>query len=558
MRSTILAMKEEFEGYFKERDDEINGALLAILAGEHILFLGPPGTAKTLLASKICDTVEGGDFFYYLLTRFSTPEEIFGPLSLKSLENDEFKRKIDGCLPTAHVALLDEIFKANSSILNSLLTILNERKFHNGTNVTNVPLLSVFGASNELPEEAENLEALYDRFLFRFNVEYIKNEKNLEELIFENVDDFSPSTILSLEQIQDIRDKSKSLGIPQEVKCIIQELRRELRSHDITISDRRWKKIVNTLKVAAVASGFNEIDKTTLVLLQHMLWDLPEQKETIRKMVINSIVSNGVNSTKLKNDLEDLKNVIPEQNYEYTDVNSPLPINVICNTCHGYVINNTRELTNHKNCSSYSFETNSWGKSSQIMIYDEIIKELRRKHNFTIENQCHSPENKIRTKGNQIFINELLSLKNKFEQLKSSLIDENKIFKDCLNENVWISFHDRNEILLKREDKVKELYELEKAINKLSQQLETESKIKTDDTPTKNLINSDDNFSNLSLNDIRKEVNRLEFSMQTEVLTPNKERELNNRIVELQKLYAAKNTRFGNKNDSRSLGGLFG
>lgn len=113
--------------YFKEREAEINGSLLAVLSGENIIFLGPPGTAKTQLAKNICQSIEGGKFFNYLLTSFSTPEEIFGPLSLKALEEDEFRRKIEGCLPTSHIALLDEIFKASSAILNSLLTILNER-----------------------------------------------------------------------------------------------------------------------------------------------------------------------------------------------------------------------------------------------------------------------------------------------------------------------------------------------------------------------------------------------------------------------------------------------
>ena len=127
------------------------------------------------------------------MTSFSTPEEIFGPLSLKALEEDEFRRKIDGCLPTAHVALLDEIFKASSAILNSLLTILNERKYHNGREIVDVPLLSVFGASNELPEEDESLEALYDRFLFRYRLSYIQDDENFRNLLFRSPDDFEPS-----------------------------------------------------------------------------------------------------------------------------------------------------------------------------------------------------------------------------------------------------------------------------------------------------------------------------------------------------------------------------
>ena len=186
MKEKISAVASEFNGYFIERSEEINCALLSVLSGEHILYLGPPGTAKSLLAKNVCDAVDGGQFYYYLLTRFTTPEEIYGPLSLKALQQDEFRRKIDGYLPTANIAFLDEIFKSNSSILNSLLTILNERKFHNGQEVVDVPLLSVFGASNELPEEDESLQALYDRFLFRCVMEYVQDDSNFEELVFKD------------------------------------------------------------------------------------------------------------------------------------------------------------------------------------------------------------------------------------------------------------------------------------------------------------------------------------------------------------------------------------
>ncbi|MBN1110282.1 MAG: AAA family ATPase, partial [Methanomassiliicoccales archaeon] len=152
---------DQMGSQFVEREEEIAGALLAMLAGEHVLFIGPPGTAKSQLAKAMCERLEGGAFYYYLLTRFTSPEEVFGPLSLNSLQKDEFRRRTDGYLPQANIAFLDEIFKANSSILNSLLTILNERMFHNGNEVMEVPILTVYGASNELPEQEEGLSALY-------------------------------------------------------------------------------------------------------------------------------------------------------------------------------------------------------------------------------------------------------------------------------------------------------------------------------------------------------------------------------------------------------------
>lgn len=303
VKNTVIDIKQEFSGYFKERDAEINGSLLALLSGEHILLLGPPGTAKTLLASKICETIEDGNFFHYLLTRFSTPEEVFGPLSLKALERDEFSRRVEGYLPTSHIALLDEIFKANSSILNSLLTVLNERKYHNGRELLDVPLFSVFGASNELPEEDESLDALYDRFLFRYKVDYIQHEENLESLIFENADDFVPSTKLNVDTIREVQKRASMLPVDTEVRTIVKGLRRELKNSNIFVSDRRWRKIVNVLRVASAVNGHSSVNRMTVVLLQHVLWDVPEQKETIRKLILDKVVSGGTDTGKLKMDV---------------------------------------------------------------------------------------------------------------------------------------------------------------------------------------------------------------------------------------------------------------
>ncbi|MBO1913292.1 AAA family ATPase, partial [Microvirga sp. 3-52] len=120
----------------------------------------------------------GTEYFQWLLTRFSTPEEVFGPLSLKDLEQGVYKRNTATKMPEAHLVFLDEVFKANSAILNSLLTLINERLFYNSGPPTRVPIISVIGASNEYPEEDENLEALFDRFILRFEVKRIEEEAN--------------------------------------------------------------------------------------------------------------------------------------------------------------------------------------------------------------------------------------------------------------------------------------------------------------------------------------------------------------------------------------------
>lgn len=439
--------------YFKEREAEINGSLLAVLSGENLLFLGPPGTAKTQLAKNICQSIEGGNFFNYLLTSFSTPEELFGPLSLKALEKDEFRRKIDGCLPTAHIALLDEIFKASSAILNSLLTILNEHKYHNGRELVDVPLLSVFGASNELPDENESLEALYDRFLFRYRLSYIQDDENFRDLLFRSTEEFESAATLRVSAIYELRARAKDMPVDPDVEVIITELRKILQLQEIEISDRRWKKVIQVLKVAACSSGCPTVDRTMVLLLQHMLWNLPEERETIRKTVFEFAISGGISTEKLRQEAEDLQAAIS------IALKNELPVKIICDSC-GEEFRLRQEIeTHHISHPNHSYTLKAEG-SSRIYPYSNLVKEI------DLLQEAARKASTLSQAQNEIFETELEALTDRVGRLKYRLEAERGLLENLMDANIWLSMLDRNEALLLHDTRSTELSELNDLISK--------------------------------------------------------------------------------------------
>ena len=263
-----------------ERDTPSRLIVLSALAGEHSLLVGPPGTAKSILARKLHELFSGGDYFERLLTRFSVPEELFGPLSIKALENDQYHRQTEHYLPTASIAFIDEIFKANSAILNSLLTILNEGEFDNGTRRVKVPLISAVAASNELPDESE-LEALYDRFLIRYQVQPVSEQQFKELLLLSSetaLDSLQEPDKLTPAEIKHIQQQSQKIVLPDEVIQLLSVMRDYLKDNNQYISDRRWRKVVKLLKVSAYTNGQKQVSIWDCWLLQHCLWNFPEQR----------------------------------------------------------------------------------------------------------------------------------------------------------------------------------------------------------------------------------------------------------------------------------------
>ncbi len=298
MKQKIQTLLDQLNHGLVERENIVKAALLAVLTGENIVLFGPPGTGKSLIARRVADCLAPIDnkpaYFEYLLTKFSTPEEIFGPLSIAELKLDRLKRNTESYLPSVRLAFLDEIFKASSSILNSLLTILNERIFHNGSQPEQVPLKSLIAASNELPSDQEELAALYDRFLFRVFVDYV-SPANFSKL-FDQPGEVPNLLQLTQEDLEHVAENTDRISLSPEVIEAIQRIWFELREvfkedRRENLSDRRLKKAIKLTQVSAMTNGRDAVDFSDIFLLKDCLWNHPENSHKVGQTILKILQS---------------------------------------------------------------------------------------------------------------------------------------------------------------------------------------------------------------------------------------------------------------------------
>jgi MoxR-like ATPase len=300
-RDRIERLLKFLNSGLSEREEAVRLALLSALAGESIFFLGPPGTAKSMISRRVKEVFKDETtYFEYLLNEFSTPDEICGPVSLKGLENDEYKRITKGYLSKANIAFLDEIWKAGPAILNTLLSIINERKFHNGSDVQDVPLISLVTASNELPPEKRGLEALWDRLVLRVPVNCVNDENNFFKAITGTTKELKANesmkkNLITLDELKTWQEKIDDVLIPEPVRNIITAIRKELtvknneadrgEKEKYYVSDRRWKKIIRILRTSAFFNDRTEVDLMDCQLIQYCIWNTEEQQKESNQIV---------------------------------------------------------------------------------------------------------------------------------------------------------------------------------------------------------------------------------------------------------------------------------
>ena len=321
MPQRIADLLERLTDGIHERDQIMAIALLSAIAGHNAFLFGPPGTAKSLISRRLACAFEGVQYFEYLMNRFSTPEEVFGPVSIKALKEDRYVRKIDGYLPTADFAFLDEIWKASPAILNNLLTIVNEHFFKNGDERIDVPLKILIAASNEVPPENQGLEALYDRFIIRLPVPPIEQEDNFRKLLENKPGTDKPeigeNLRIDYHELAQWREQLHKVNLNQDAMLIIKYIRKALADRfdelGVYVSDRRWQRAAALLKASAFCNGRQETNHSDMILLKYCLWTKPENREAVENLVMEAIRACGLHSDIDLAALDEEKNALDKE-----------------------------------------------------------------------------------------------------------------------------------------------------------------------------------------------------------------------------------------------------
>lgn len=280
------------DNHFLDKQEVVRLMLITVVAGEHMLLIGPPGTAKSAMVRLFSQLIDSR-YFEYLLTRFTEPNELFGPVDIRAFREGVYTRRTESMLPEAEVVFLDEIFRSNSAILNSLLTILNERTFNNGGKVMKVPLLSMFGASNEVPND-DNLSAIFDRFLLRVVSDNL-DSYHFHNLVARGVANearklhTAEPALITAAELRDVHQHfDQHLQFSEDFLSKYKGLIFQIRSEGVSVSDRRVVKLLKLFAASAIVDGRAAPNDSDFFLLKH-IWNNLDQTEILEE-IVNPVV----------------------------------------------------------------------------------------------------------------------------------------------------------------------------------------------------------------------------------------------------------------------------
>lgn len=291
MNSKLSNIENELRGHLIGRDEQVRLALIALVSGHHYAVIGRPGTAKSMMFRAVASHFSDARYFERVLDKYTPKDEIFGPVSVTGLKNDDLRRNVEGRLPTAHLAFLDEAFKASSALLNSLLALLNERVFENGSaGIVKSPLRTVFAAANEYPGDdgGDALNALWDRFLIRGEVEYLSDGEARTMLDMDG--EYQPVTTMSVDELDAARAAVSNVAVKGEVKDSLIALRAMLRDeHGVQVSDRRLRQSLGLLRANAFIEGRSEVGTEDFMVLLHALWEDRDERGAVGSVIMKAV-----------------------------------------------------------------------------------------------------------------------------------------------------------------------------------------------------------------------------------------------------------------------------
>jgi len=303
-----------------DRREELHSAMISLVARQHMFLLGKPGIAKSMLFDQLIIRIADINSFKWQLNKFSVPEEVFGGPDLLTLkETGVYRRITAGKLPTAHIGWIDEVFKANSSILNAFLLLINEREFINPGDDSNVPLISLFTASNEMPQTSE-LEALVDRLLIRHIVHELSDPELIVEML--SLEDREPQATITLADIEQAQREAKDVVIGDHIYTAMLELSTKLRRVGIDVTDRRLKQSMGIIKAEAWLNGRSVAEVIDTRPLVYVMWRDPNHFEQVRKIVLDLADPVEREVLKLRDELEkaysEFKTVMDDEENKHT------------------------------------------------------------------------------------------------------------------------------------------------------------------------------------------------------------------------------------------------